>query len=340
MGSNSIYNYSNISVDTYPMLIPTMYHSSKPRTDYNYYADLCTYDNNNDNETVVMFNMSCKKTTSDDATTIITDITGEESAISNKFGINTTTIQQTRWNNSQITRPMQTQTWQHLAQNGTIQDVPDTSLINNVKHWSNVIHYALSDSGATAHFLIKGAPATNIKIANKPITITLPNGKTIKSTHTCNLDIPWLPASVTEAHIVPELSHSSLISTRKFCEAGCKVIFDVNECKVYYKRKLVLSGGQDTKTGLWQLPVNPSSNPTLQTTVSNYDLHIQPNQLTHAAFNVYTLPYKQNQLKFMHQAFFSPTIPTLLHAINNNQLEGVPFLLYASAAKQKILDIS
>eukprot|EP00804_Cyclotella_cryptica_P017799 CCRYP_001204-RA/>CCRYP_001204-RA protein AED:0.46 eAED:0.46 QI:0/0/0/1/1/1/2/0/194 len=44
------------------------------------------------------------------------------------------------------------------------------------------------------------------------------------------------------------------------------------------------------------------------------------------AMNMYTLPSKQQQLKYMHQAFFSPPIATLLKAINNNQLQGFPLM--------------
>ena len=105
--------------------------------------------------------------------------------------------------------------------------------------------YALSDSGASSHFLIKGSPAVNIKVAEFLIAIKLPDGSIIWSTHTCNLDIQWLPHKMTEAHIMPKLAHLSLISTKKFCEAGYKVVFDKTECRVYYKDELVLSGDRD-----------------------------------------------------------------------------------------------
>ena len=313
-----------MSVDTYPLLNPTIYPTTNPVCVSNYWANLCEYYEDDNDETVVISNTSCSSTC--DSTLLTEDETDDESVISEEFCSNIMTIQPTIWDKNPLTLHTRAHAWHHIAQNGIIDELPHVFLINNTNHLSNVIHYALSDSGATAHFLMKGAPATNVKVATAPISITLPNGKTIKSTHTCNLDIPWLPSSVTEAHIVPGLSHSSLISTRKFCEAGCKVIFDVNECRVYYNKKLVLSGGRDPRTGLWQLPVNPTIKPSLQQTVANYDLHIQPNQLTQAAFNVYTIPYKQNQLKYIHQSFFSPTLPTLLHAINNNQLEGIPFM--------------
>ena len=166
----------------------------------------------------------------------------------------------------------------------------------------------------------------------------MPNGKTIQSTHTCHLDIPWLPAHMTEAHIVPGLTHASLISTRKFCDAGCQVVFDRHECRVYYKGQLVLTGDRDPSTSLWRLPINPTRarentaddlhRPIIQgtkhnTTISTYD----------AAFNVYTIPHKQNQLKYIHQSFFSPPLPTLIKAIRNDQLTTVPFMKEATVMR-------
>ena len=74
---------------------------------------------------------------------------------------------------------------------------------------------------------------------------------------------------MTEAHVVPGLAHSSLISTKKFCEAGCVVVFDRLECRVYFGPKsvqhriasieeLVLTGSRDESTGMWKLPINPT----------------------------------------------------------------------------------
>ena len=126
---------------------------------------------------------------------------------------------------------------------------------------TKAIHYAVFDSGATGNFIIEGTPVVNKCVDMNPVSITLPDGQRITSTHTCNLDIPWLPHSITEAHIVPGLSHSSLISTRNFCDAGCKVEFDRTGCKVYYQGKLVMKGNKSNKTGLWHLPVNLSEPP-------------------------------------------------------------------------------
>eukprot|EP00956_Cyclotella_meneghiniana_P014140 scaffold21040_cov41-Cyclotella_meneghiniana.AAC.5 len=182
--------------------------------------------------------------------------------------------------------------------------------------------YAILDSGATAHFIVKGADVINQHPTNNPLRINLPDGTYITSTHTCNLNIPWLPNSMTEAHIVPGLTHDSLVATKKFCDAGCKVIFDADECHIHYKDRVVLTGSRDKKTGLWIVPINPIV--PNKDTIGPLDLAIAPQQ--HIAANVYTLPYKQQQLKYMHQAFFSPPVHTLIKAINNGQLEGIPFM--------------
>ena len=77
----------------------------------------------------------------------------------------------------------------------------------------------------------------NVKPTTNPINITLLDGQTIMSTHTCNLDIPWLLAFIPEAHIVPGIAHSSLISINMFCSGGSKVIYNKTEVRVIYNRK-------------------------------------------------------------------------------------------------------
>eukprot|EP00804_Cyclotella_cryptica_P025040 CCRYP_015954-RA/>CCRYP_015954-RA protein AED:0.40 eAED:0.40 QI:0/0/0/1/0/0/2/0/332 len=182
--------------------------------------------------------------------------------------------------------------------------------------------FAIMDSGATAHFLVKGAAVKNKQPTGNPLKIKLPNGTVIQSTHTCNLDIPWLPNSITEAHIIPGLSHSSLVATRKFCDAGCEIIFNADECRVSYKGNIVLSGNRDPSSGLWRVPINPTK---IVNNLTQLDLYPTHSQEQYAA-NLYTLPFKQQQVKYVHQAFFSPPTHTLLKAINNGQSEGVPYM--------------
>ena len=77
-----------------------------------------------------------------------------------------------------------------------------------------------------------------------------------------------MPNEMTQAHIVPGLAHSSLISTKVFCDAGCKVAFDEFECRVYFNNKLMLAGSRDPQTMLWRLPINPKAPPSADNTVA------------------------------------------------------------------------
>ena len=113
---------------------------------------------------------------------------------------------------------------------------------------------AIADAGATSHFLLPGAQVLNTPPTKYPLCIHLPDG-TLKSAHTATLDVPWLPEETRQAHIVPGLSQTLLISIKKLCDAGCIVTYNEKECKVEYKGKIVLSGIREPCTGLWILPL-------------------------------------------------------------------------------------
>ena len=75
------------------------------------------------------------------------------------------------------------------------------------------------DSGASANYFEKPTtmvhvliPFNDIKQAQHPITVKLPNNETIQSTHTAHLNIPKLPPSATSVHLFPSLAAGSLIS--------------------------------------------------------------------------------------------------------------------------------
>ena len=74
---------------------------------------------------------------------------------------------------------------------------------------------------------------------SNPISINLPDGSVIKSTHTCRINIPWLLERATRAYIVPGLAHTSLISIAVLCDVGCKVIHNDDEYKMYFEGKIV-----------------------------------------------------------------------------------------------------
>jgi hypothetical protein len=100
--------------------------------------------------------------------------------------------------------------------------------------------HAVVDTGATSLFVMKGTNCKNKRIAINPITISLPNGKKVTSTHICNVTIPGLSFTII-GHIVPEMMMASLLGIRVLCKAGCQVNFDDKKCKVIYKGKVILT---------------------------------------------------------------------------------------------------
>jgi hypothetical protein len=190
------------------------------------------------------------------------------------------------------------------------------------------VDMAIADAGATSHFLVTGAPVINRRTAIAPIKINLPDGAQLKSTHTATLNIPSIPKSARQAHIVPGLTHTSLVSIKSLCDAGCIVTYTKENCDVTYKGTLVWQGIREPCTGLWVLPLRPD--PThpefanLATTVPNS---------TEAAYNVHALTSKAALIKFLHQCLLSPPKTTLLKAVENNQLPTWPGLTTAAIKK-------
>jgi hypothetical protein len=179
---NQVFNTVNDS--TAKQLTPTQTISSD-----NYFGILQDeYEEDDDDVTVVISNLSRDKEQCNNVTVDTADMTEDDSSIEDEFS----TIKVTEEHNTFLCKTLP----------------------------SHDKHYAMFDSGTTAHFLVHGAPVINTQLAKSPLRIKLPDGSYIQSTHTCNLNIPWLPNAVNEVHIVPHLGHSSLISARKFCDAG------------------------------------------------------------------------------------------------------------------------
>jgi hypothetical protein len=63
-----------------------------------------------------------------------------------------------------------------------------------------------------------------------PLTMNLPNGEIVHSTHEWDISIPGLLMILT-GHIVPGLSMASLMGIQVLCKAGCKVIFTDTKCE-------------------------------------------------------------------------------------------------------------
>jgi hypothetical protein len=113
---------------------------------------------------------------------------------------------------------------------------------------------AIADRGATSIFIMEGAGMANRRVAQKPITINLPNWNKVMSTHICDINIPGLPTVLT-GYIVPSLAIASLMGIHPLCKTGCTVVFNNNKCDVMFNGKVILRGYKDPTTNLWMLSI-------------------------------------------------------------------------------------
>lgn len=175
--------------------------------------------------------------------------------------------------------------------------------------------HAILDTGATAIFVMESAPVDNKRVAQQPLTISLPDGTKVKSTHECDITIPGLPTVLT-GHIVPSLTVASLIGIRVLCKAGCTVTFNKSHCDVIYNGIVIARGYKNPSTDLWTLPIN--SNSTV------IDKQVKDTTAEEVIAFTHSVNHRANQVKFAHQSLGSPKISKLLKAVRRGYLKGCP----------------
>jgi hypothetical protein len=84
--------------------------------------------------------------------------------------------------------------------------------------------------------------------------VRLPNGATMESSHTADLDIPELNADASKAHVFPGMVHHSLPSVAQLCDEGYIVTFRRDTVTIYSSDNAkLLSGPRDDTTGLCRI---------------------------------------------------------------------------------------
>jgi hypothetical protein len=167
------------------------------------------------------------------------------------------------------------------------------------------------DSGCNGHFLLVNAPCLNKVKSQTPLTVRLPNGATIESFHTSELNIPELNAATSKAHVFPGMANHSLLSVGQLCTEGYIVNFKNASVTVCNSQKFqILSGPRDLDTGLWRINLRRDSQ----------QVH-QP-----VANKMYELRNTVAFVHYLYKALFSPTKSALLQAVKNGHLITWPGL--------------
>jgi hypothetical protein len=170
---------------------------------------------------------------------------------------------------------------------------------------------AIVDSGCTGRFLLVNAPCLNKVKSQTPLTVRLPNGATMESSHTAELNIPQLNAAASIANVFPGMAIHYLLSVGQLCNEGYIVTFKDASVTVCNSQKFqILSGPRDLDNGFWRINLKQD----------HQQIH-QP-----VANNVYELRNTGALVHYLHKALFSPTKSALLQAVKNGPLVTWPDL--------------
>jgi hypothetical protein len=170
---------------------------------------------------------------------------------------------------------------------------------------------AIVDYGCTGHFLLVNAPCLNKVKSQTPLTVRLPNGATMESSHTAELDIPDLNAAASKAHVFPGITNHSFLSVGQLCDKGYIVTFKQGAVTICDSEKSpILSGPRYLNTGLWRINLKQTNN------------HIT-NPIEN---NVYELRNTGALVHYLHKALFSPTKSAMLQAVKDGHMITWPGL--------------
>jgi hypothetical protein len=167
------------------------------------------------------------------------------------------------------------------------------------------------DSGCTGHFLLVNAICLNKVKSRTPLTVRLPNGATMESYHTAELDIPELNAAASKAHVSPGMANHSLLSFGQLCDEVYIVTFKQAAVTICDSRESqILSDPQDLNTGLWCINLKQTNT------------H-KPDPI---ANNVYELRNTGALVHYLHKSIFSPSKSAMLQAVKHRHLITWPGL--------------
>jgi hypothetical protein len=170
---------------------------------------------------------------------------------------------------------------------------------------------SIVESGCTGHFLLVNAPCLNKIKSRNPLTVQLPNGATMESTHTASLNIPELNKAASIAHVFPGMANHSLLSVGKLCNEGYTFTSRNELVTICNSQELqILRGARELDTGLCRINLR-KEHQQRQLSVSN---------------NVYELHNAGALVNYFHKAMFSPTQSALLQAVKNGHLVTWPGL--------------
>ena len=139
----------------------------------------------------------------------------------------------------------------------------------------------VADSGSTGNYISITHPHINLQPTLHPISVKMPDGKHVTSTHTCELLLPTLPPAARKAHVFPDFPTGALLSIGLLCDHGCTAHLDKNSMVIIRNNTIVLKGTRSPSSPLWTVepPTTvPTSHqtPQLHANIAIYAPHLPP----------------------------------------------------------------
>ena len=172
--------------------------------------------------------------------------------------------------------------------------------------------HTISDSGCTGHLLGPNTPCDHKQPTAHGLTVSLPNGQTIRSTHMSLMTFPKMPHSARQAHVLPALKHKALLSIGKLCDLGFKAIFDNTNVQLANTNNTI-TGTRDLSKGLYFIDLQKPAGPV-------------PCPLNSHVSNAHKMATKADLVQYLHRAAFSLVVSTSTQAIDSGFLSTWPGL--------------
>jgi hypothetical protein len=112
---------------------------------------------------------------------------------------------------------------------------------------------AIANTGCTGHYISSTIPFINQEPTRNSNSVQVPNGSTMQSTHTVQLNLPNCSPHACQAHLFPGMT-ASLISISQLCNDGCTAIFTDTSVNILKGSRVIMSGNR-TREKLWTLDI-------------------------------------------------------------------------------------
>ena len=169
----------------------------------------------------------------------------------------------------------------------------------------------IADSGCSQHY--DGIHTLNKSKVVLPVTVSLPNGDRMTSSHTRTLNIPTLPPEACTQHLFPQMTTTGLLSIGQLCDHGCTATLSRHRIVIRNKSgAIIIVGHRRGPNSMWLVDLDDNTPTTSLLPTCNAIILSETT--------------KKDLAQFHHASLGSPVTSTLLSSIDAGFLASFPGL--------------